>query len=62
MATKGKAIRIYTIVEVWRGIAQGARSYRDLKSAERYMRRLRRTHNNFEDDVQMFQGSLRISR
>lgn len=53
-------LRIYTVVEVWRGIAVGARNFRRFGNAKTFMQRLRRRHNLAEDDVQLFEGSIRI--
>lgn len=61
MMTKRSKLRIYTVVEVWRGIAQGARSFQRLKNAQKYMRRLRRRYNAMEDDVRLFKSSLRVT-
>jgi len=55
-------MEIYTVVEVWRGIAQGARSFTRLKDARKHMRSLRRRFNPLEDDVKMFRNALRLSR
>jgi hypothetical protein len=54
-------LKLYTVVEVWRGIAESAKNYRRLKDAQKYMRRLRRGRNMAEDDVQLFESSVRIS-
>jgi len=53
-------LKLYTVVEVWRGIAASARNFTRLRDAEVYMRRLRQGRNLAEDDVQLFEGSLRI--
>ncbi len=50
---------IYTVVEVWRGMAQGARVFRRMKDAETYMRRVRRRQNQMQDDVAIFKRRLR---
>ncbi len=55
--TEGRnRLRIYTVVEVWRGIAAGAKSFRLLRDAEKYVQLLRRRHNLAEDDVQLFES------
>jgi len=61
MTQKTDKLRLYTVVEVWRGIAVGARNFRRLRNAERYMQRLRRRSNLLDDDVQLFDTSVRIS-
>ena len=58
MAQASRNLRIYTVVEVWRGIAVGARNFRRLQNAQKYMVRLRRRRNFMEDDVQLFKGVL----
>jgi len=54
--------KIYTVVEVWRGMARSARTFRWRKDAEKYMQRLKRLQNPVEDDVQMFATVWRFSR
>jgi hypothetical protein len=58
VAQASRNLRIYTVVEVWRGIAVGARNFRRLQNAQKYMVRLRRRRNFMEDDVQLFKGVL----
>jgi hypothetical protein len=53
-------LQIFTVVEVWRGIAVGARNFRRLRNAQKYMLRLRRGQNLMEDDVQLFTGVLSV--
>ncbi len=53
-----RKLQIYTVVEVWRGIAVSARNFRRLQNAEKHMLRLRRRRNLMEDDVQLFKGVL----
>ncbi len=55
-------LNLYTVVEVWRGIAASAKNFTRLRDAEKYMRRLRKDRNLVEDDVQLFEGSVRISK
>jgi len=62
MRTGASDIQIYTVVEVWRGMAQRARNFRHMTDAERYMRRIRRRQNPIEDDVAVFKCRLRLSR
>jgi hypothetical protein len=54
-------LKLYTVVEVWRGIAASAKNFTQLQDAENYMWRLRRGRNLAEDDVQLFESSVRIS-
>lgn len=58
---KQQDVQIYTVVEVWRGMAAGARSFLDLSLAEKYMRRLRARRNPQDDDVQLFGGNLALA-
>ncbi len=58
---KQKGLRIYTVVEVWRGIAAGAKSFVDLNLAERYMRRVQARRSPQEDDVQLFETTLKLA-
>lgn len=54
-------VKLYIVVEVWRGIAESAKNFRRLKNAQKYVRRLRRGRNLADDDVQLFETSVRIS-
>lgn len=51
-------MRIYTVVEVWRGFAAGAHNFRHLRDASKCMEWLRKEHNLQEDDVQLFETTL----
>ncbi len=53
-------LRLYTVVDVWRGIAASAKNFTRLQDAQNHMRRLRRGRNLEEDDVQLFENSIRI--
>ncbi len=55
-------IKLYTVVEVWRGMAASAKNFTRLRHAENHMRRLRQGRNLTEDDVQLFETSVRIHR
>ena len=55
-------LNLYTVVEVWRGIAASAKNFTRLRDAEKYMRRLRKGCNLVEDDVRLFEDSPRISK
>jgi hypothetical protein len=60
MEPKMRKLMVYTVVEVWRGIAAGASSFARLRDAEDYAQRVRRRHNLLEDDVKLFRSSVRI--
>ncbi len=53
-------LKLYIVVEVWRGIAASAKNFTRLRDAENYMHRRRQGRNLAEDDVQLFEGSVRI--
>ena len=53
--------KLYTVVEVWRGLAAGAKNFTRLQDAENYAQRLRKRCNLLEDDVQLFESSIRLS-
>ncbi len=61
MTRSPRKLQIYTVVDVWRGMAVGAKSFSDSKNAQKYMRRLRQRRSLMEDDVQLFENSIRIS-
>jgi len=50
--------RFYTVVEVWRGIAAGAHSFRRLKDALLCAEQLREGRDLQEDDVQVFESRM----
>ena len=54
-------LKLYIVVEVWRGIAASAKNFTHLVDAHKYMQRLRRGRNLTEDDIQVFESSVRIS-
>lgn len=60
MTGNPRRLRLYTVVDVWRGIAAGARSFARLGDAQRYARQLSRGRNLLEDDIKLFQTSVRI--
>lgn len=49
---------IYTVVDVWRGVAVGAYSFQRLEDARKCMARLRVGRDLQEDDIQLFEGVL----
>ena len=60
MARRTYELKLYTVVEVWRGCATGAKNFRRLSSAQEYARRLRQGRNLAEDDVQLFECPVRL--
>ena len=61
MTRRTYKVKLYTVVEVWRGFATGAKIFKRLRNAQKYMRRLRRACNLAEDDVQLFECPIRLS-
>jgi hypothetical protein len=61
MNKPGKRLRIYTVVDVWRGMAAGSRSFTRLKEARDYMRQIRKIRNLQEDDVRLFEDALQLA-
>jgi hypothetical protein len=57
---RASSLKLYTVVEVWRGIAASAKNFTRLQDAENYLLRLRQGRNLAEDDVQLFKNSIRI--
>jgi hypothetical protein len=55
-------VKLYTVVEVWRGMAVGAKTFKHLRNAQKHMQRVRRRRNLLEDDVQLFEDLLDLSR
>lgn len=55
-------LRIFTVVDVWRGMAVGAKSFTNLSNARNYLQRVTRGRNLMEDDVQIFQDFVLSSR
>lgn len=51
-------MQIYTVVDVWRGIAIGAKSFPTRHEAEIYLHQLRKSRNSEEDDVQLFEDHI----
>jgi hypothetical protein len=54
-------LKLYIVVEVWRGIAASAKNFTRMKDAQSHLRRIRRRRNLAEDDFQLFESSVRIS-
>ncbi|MGH9814625.1 MAG: hypothetical protein ACRD6I_00950 [Candidatus Acidiferrales bacterium] len=62
MALAKGRLRVFTVVEVWRGMAAGAKHFWGMADAARYQQRLREKHNLMEDDVQLFIGTLHLPK
>jgi hypothetical protein len=58
MSKAEATVRIYTVVEVMRGVGVGAKCFCRLKHAQRYLNRLRKRRNLNEDDVQLFENAV----
>ena len=54
-------LQVYTVVDVWRGIAVGAKNFRRLRNAQKHVQRLRRDRNMMEDDVKLFETTIYAS-
>jgi hypothetical protein len=54
-------MHVYTVVDVWRGIAVGAKNFRRLRNAQKHVQRLRRHRNLMEDDVKLFETTIYAS-
>lgn len=61
MTRNERRIRVYTVVEVWRGIADAATNFADADKARRYLRSAKRRHNLLEDDVRLFEGTVGLT-
>ena len=60
--TRSKAkLQVYTVVDVWRGIAVGAKNFTRLRNAQKHAQRLRRRRNLMEDDVKLFETTIYTS-
>lgn len=60
MTQQNAKLKVYTVVEVWRGIAAGAKIFRKLGDAQKYAQRLRRGRDLQQDDVQVFENTILI--
>jgi hypothetical protein len=52
---------VYTVVEVWRGLADGAKSFINLEEARRYETKAKRRANPQEDDVRLFEVTISLA-
>ena len=62
MTTVVSGARIYTVVEVMRGLAADAHIFRHFKDARQCAEHLRRDRNLDEDDVQIFENLIDYCR
>lgn len=49
---------IYTVVKVFRGLAEATYSFRNLEYAERCLRKLKKDFNPDDSDVQIFENKI----
>jgi hypothetical protein len=61
MSRRSNRLEMFTVVEVWRGMAVSARNFRRLKNAQKHVQRLQQHRNLFEDDIRVFETSLPVS-
>ena len=54
-------LKIYTVVDVWRGMAVGVRNFRRLKNAQQHVRRLKQHRNLLQDDVRLFETVVALA-
>lgn len=53
-------LQIYTVIEMWRGLAIDATSFTSLRRARSFATRVRGRQNEMEDDVAIFASSPRL--
>lgn len=61
MTKRESKMTIYTVVDVMSGVAVGAKSFLSHRDATACLSRLRKARNLDEDDVQVFEGVIRMS-
>ena len=54
------ALRVYTVVDVFRGFAAEAKSFVRYTDARAYLRRLKRGRNLDVDDVRLFEDTIEL--
>ena len=54
-------MHVYTVVDVWRGIAVGAKNFRRLRNAQKHVQRLQQHRNMMEDDIKLFETTIYAS-
>ena len=60
MKRRTRRLKLYTVVEVWRGMAAKVKNFKDRSDAQNHLRRIRRRRNLTEDDFQLFETSVRV--
>jgi hypothetical protein len=60
MKRRTRSLKLYTVVEVWRGMAAGVKNFSSLRNAQNHLKRLREGRNLTEDDIQLFKNSVRF--
>lgn len=53
-----RTLRVYTVVDVFRGCAEGARTFVRYTDARAHFRKIRRGRNLDNDDVQLFEDTI----
>lgn len=56
MLKNGRTIKIYTVVEAWRGLIDNAKCFPSRQKAMRYLRARRRRANTREVDLELFEN------
>ena len=56
--SKRQHTSVFVVVEVWRGMAEGARCFATLRAARKCYRDLIRGRNLMEDDVKIFPAQI----
>ncbi len=59
MRRRTRRLALYTVVEVWRGMAASVKNFSNVRSAQNHLRRLRKGRNLMENDIQLFHNSVR---
>jgi|HubBroStandDraft_6_1064221.scaffolds.fasta_scaffold13723_5 hypothetical protein len=60
MKRRTRRLKLYTVVDVWRGMAASVKNFKDRSDAQNHLQRLRRRRNLAEDDLQLFETSVRV--
>jgi hypothetical protein len=55
-----RTLRVYTVVDVFRGFAEGAKTFVRHTDARAHFRELRRGRNLDTDDVQLFEDTIEL--
>ena len=59
MAKSKRGVRIYTVVDVMSGVAVGVEHFLNSRDAKRRLNRLRIGRDLNEDDVQLFEATMK---